>query len=244
MSDQSPPKTGSAWPIAFAVIALAIIALAGFIFKTCVDQPARMAETIARATQPQVTVNTIVQTSLERLRSESKLVVYTADVAVMVTKVSDKKILSGKVDLGSTVVRLRAAGNKAQIIIPLNELKEGDISFDEGENRFTVSLPQPRVDEDLVEVQTNPTFYEIETEIGWARLDKFSGEALREEAKRELRGAIIAEASHPRILSAARDSGREQIAGLLEAVVKPMRPEAKVEVRFKDAPASPRATDP
>lgn len=244
MSDQSPPRTGSAWPIAFAVIALAVIALSGFIFKTCVDQPARMAETIARATQPQVTVNTIIQTSLERLRSESKLVVYTADVAVMVTKVSDKKILSGKVDLGSTVVRLRAAGNKAQIIIPLNELKEGDISFDEGENRFTVTLPQARVDEDLVEVQTNPTFYEIETEIGWARLDKFSGEALREEAKRELRGAIIAEASHPRILSAAQDSGREQIAGLLEAVVKPMRPEAKIEVCFKDTPAPSPATTP
>jgi hypothetical protein len=193
-----------------------------------------MAETIAKATQPQVTISTVIQTSLERLRKESKLVVYTADVAVMVTKVSDKKLLSGKLDLGTTTVRVRAAGNKAQIVIPLSDLEESDIEFDDAKNLFIVTLPPPRVDETLVEVQTDPTFYEVQTEVGWARLDKFSGEALREEAKRELRGAVIEEASHPRIIDAARDSGREQIAALLEAVVKPMRPEATVAIEFKD----------
>src|SRR5687768_16252099 len=235
MPDEAPPKPGSAWPIAFAVIGIGLIALAGFIFKSCIDQPARMAETITRASQPQVTVNTVIQTSLERLRKESKLVIYTADVAVMITKVSDKKVLYGKVDLGTTVVRVRAAGNKAQIILPLDALKEEDIEFNERENKFVVTLPEPRVDETLVEVQTNPTFYEVQTELGWARLDKFSGEFLREEAKRELRGAVIAEASHPRIIDAAKDSGREQITGLLEAVVKPLRPEATVAVEFKPA---------
>lgn len=238
MSEDAPQRTGSVWPIAIAVIAVALIALAGFIFKSCVDQPTRMAETIARATQPQVTINTIIQTSLERLRDESKLVVYTADVAVMVTKVSDKKVLSGKLDLGTTTVRLRAAGNKAQIIIPLKGLQEDDIRFDEARNQFLVTLPTPRVDETLVEVQTDPTYYELETEVGWARLDKFSGEALREDAKRELRGAVIAEASHPRIIESAKASGREQIAALLEAVVKPMRPEATVAVEFKESPTS------
>lgn len=234
MSEDAPQRTGSAWPIAITVIAIALIALAGFIFKSCVDQPTRMAETIARATQPQVTVNTIIQTSLERLRDESKLVVYTADVAVMVTKISDKKLLSGKLDLGTTTVRLRAAGNKAQIVIPLNEVDEEDIQFDETKNQFVVKLPAPRVDETLVEVQTDPTFYELETEVGWARMDRYSGEALREEAKRELRNAVIAEAKNPRILAAAKQSGEEQIGALLEAVVKPMRPEATVAVEFKE----------
>jgi LPXTG-motif cell wall-anchored protein len=237
MSDEAPPKTGSAWPIAFAVIGIGLIALAGFIFKSCLDQPARMAETMARATQPQISVNTVIQTSLERLREESKLVVYTADVAVMVTKVSDKKVLYGKLDLGTTVVRVRASGNKAQLIIPLNELSENDIQFKESENKFVVTLPAPRVDETLVEVQTDPKFYEVQTELGWARLDRFSGEFLREEAKRELRGSVIAEASDPRIIEAARQNGREQIAGLLEAVVKPMRPEATVAVEFKEEAA-------
>jgi hypothetical protein len=235
MSDEAPPRSGAAWPIAFTLIAIALIALAGFIFKTCVDQPARMAERIAAATRPQVTVNTVIQTSLERLRKESKLVVYTADVAVMVTKVSDKKVLYGKIDLGTTVVRVRAAGNKAQIILPLDELKEEDIEFNERENKFVVTLPEPRVDETLVEVQTDPTYYEVQTELGWARLDNFSGEFLREEAKRELRGAVIEEAKHPRIIEAAKESGREQIAGLLESVVKPLRPEATVAIEFKAA---------
>jgi len=233
MPDETAQRGGSAWPIAIAVIAIALIALAGFIFKSCVDQPVRMAETIARATQPQVTVSTIIQTSLERLRKESKLVVYTADVAVMVTKVSDKKILSGKLDLGTTTVRLRAAGNKAQIVVPLSDLTENDIKFEEKNNRFVVTLPAPRVDETVVEVQTNPTYYEVETDLGWARLDRYSGEALREEAQRELRNAVIAEASHPRIIEAAKDSGREQISALLEAVVKPLNPQATVEIEFE-----------
>lgn len=240
MSDEAPPpRASSAWPIAFAVISVAFIALAAFIFKSCVDQPVRLAETISSATQPQVTVNTVIQTSLERLRKESKLVVYTADVAVMITKVSDKKVLYGKLDLGTTVVRVRAAGNKAQIVIPLSDVTESDIEFSEAENKFTVTLPPPRVDETVVEVQTDPTFYEVQTDLGWARLDKFSGEFLREEAKRELRGAVIAEASHPRIIEAAKDSGQEQIAGLLEAVIQPMRPEATVAIEFAP-PEKPR----
>src|SRR5687767_8483734 len=168
MPEEAPPQRGSAWPIAFTVIAIALIAFGGFIFKTCVDQPRRMAETIANATRPQVNISTVIQTSLERLREESKLVVYTADVSVMVTKVSDKKLLGGKVDLGTTTVRVRAAGNKAQIVIPLNDLQEGDINYNESKNQFVVTLPTPHVDETLVEVQTNPTFYEVETEVGWA----------------------------------------------------------------------------
>src|SRR5688500_16646174 len=147
MSDEAPPRSSSSWPIAIAIVAIAFIALAGFIFKSCVDQPARVAETIAHATQPQITINTVIQTSLERLRKESKLVVYSADVSVMVTKFNDKKVLYGKLDLGTTTVRVRAAGNKAQLYIPLGELDEDDIKFDESENKFIVTLPPPRVDE-------------------------------------------------------------------------------------------------
>ncbi len=241
MSDEAPPRTGPSWPgsIAVIVIALALVGLAGFIFKSCLDQPARVAENIARASQPQVTTNTVIQTSLERLRDESKLVVYTADVAVMITKFSDKKVLYGKIDLGTTTVRLRAAGNKAQIVIPLKDLAEGDFKFDETEKRLTVTIPAPQVDETLVEVQTDPTYYEIETELGWARLDKFSGDFLREQAKRDLRPAVILEASNPRIRKAAEESGSEKVAALLEAAVKPLIPEATVAVQFKPPDSQP-----
>jgi hypothetical protein len=233
MSDEAPPRSGSTWPIAIAIIAIALIALAGFIFKRCADQPNRLAESIARATQPQMTINTIIQTSLQRLRDESKLVVYTADVSVMVTKFSDKKVLYGKLDLGTTTVRVRASGNKAQIIIPLKDIGEGDIQYDESVQKFTVTLPSPRVDETLVEVQTDPAYFEIETDLGWARLDKFSGEFLREQARRDLRPAVILEASQPRILKNAEQSGREQVAALLESVIKPLKPNATLEIHFK-----------
>src|SRR5687767_9534518 len=163
MPDELPvPQPPSRWPIAVAAICISLILLAGYVFKSCAEKPSVVAESITKALQPQISINTVIQTSLERLRDESKLVVFTADVAVMITKFSDKKVYG--IDFGTTTVRLRASGNKAQLVIPLNELSEGDFQFDEGENKLTITLPPPRVDETLVEVQTDPNFYEIQTD--------------------------------------------------------------------------------
>jgi hypothetical protein len=234
--DQQSPHRPSYWPLAFAAVAISLVLLVAFMFRTCAPRPPQLASAIQEAARPHYNVNTIIQTSLERLREESKLVVYTADVAVMITKLSEKKVLYGKVDLGTTTVRVRSAGNKAQIIVPLNELASSDFKFDENAKRLTVTMPAPRVDETLVEVQTDPTFYEIQTELGWARLDTFSGDFLRDQARRDLRPAVIEEANHPRILKMAEESGREKLGALLEATVKPIAPDISVEIQFKKPP--------
>lgn len=234
--EPAPQHSPSRWPIAIAVIALALIALVAFMFKTCAEKPAQLASAVQEATRPQYNINTVIQTSLERLRDESKLVVYTADVAVMITKYSEKKILYGKVDLGTTTVRVRSAGNKAQLVVPLNELAASDFKYNENLKRLTVSMPAPRVDETLVEVQTDPTFYDIQTDTGWARLDTFSGEFLRDQARRDLRPAVVAEANHPRIIKMAEDAGRDKLKSLLEATIKPIDPDLTVEVEFKKMP--------
>ncbi len=234
---EDPPALAhpSRWPIAVAAIFISFIVLAGFVFKTCAEKPARVAESIAQAMQPQISISTVIQTSLEKLRDESKLVVFTANVSVMITKFSEKKALYGKLDLGTTTVRLRASGNKAQLIIPLKNLSSADFHYDEASDELTVMLPPPRVDEALVEVQTDPSYFELETDTGWARLDRFSGDFLREQARRELRPAVIAEASHPRIIKMAAESGQEKIGALLQASIKPMRPNTKVSIVFKSA---------
>jgi hypothetical protein len=233
MPDQPSAKSG--WPAAAAVVAVALIALAGYMFKTCSGKPSQVAEGIRAAAQPTYNISTVIQTSLERLRDESKLVVYTADVAVMVTKFSEKKVLYGKVDLGTTTVRVRSAGNKAQIVVPLNELTADDFKFNESLRRLTVTMPAPRVDEALVEAQTAPPVDEVQPDPGWARLDKFSGDFLRDQARRDLRPAVIAEASHPRIIKMAEESGREKIQALLETAVKPLDPKLEVEVKFRSS---------
>jgi uncharacterized protein DUF4230 len=238
--DSLPPAPPSAspgprshWPLAVATVAVSLIALAAFVFKSCLGQPAELANSLARAAQPQISITTIIQTSLDRLRDESKLVVYTANVSVMITKTSEKKLLFGKLDLGSTTVRLRASGNKAQIIVPLKKLAAADFHFDEAQKRLTVTIPPPRVDEGLVEVQTDPEYYEVETDLGWARLNTFSGDFLREQARRDLRPAVIAEASQPRIIEMAKENAREKVSALLQPALTALAPEAKVSVEFK-----------
>jgi hypothetical protein len=224
------------WPAAVCVVALGLIGLAAFVFKSCANQPAHFAETVAKALQPQINVNTIIQTSLNRLRDESKLVVYTADVSVMITKYSEKKVVYGKLNLGTTTVRVRAAGNKAQIIVPLKSLATSDFRYNETDRHLTVTVPAPRVDESLVEVQTDPTFYEVQTEVGWARLNKLSGDFLREQARRDLRPAVILEANQPHVIDLAKKSAQEKIAALLEPTIKAVEPNARVSIRFKDPP--------
>jgi len=237
--DQPVTRPPSRWPIAIAAIFISLILLAGYVFKTCSEKPSQVAQAVANALQSQVSINTVIQTSLEKLKDESKLVVFTANVSVMITKFSEKKTLYGKLDLGTTTVRLRASGNKAQLIIPLKNLAASDFQYDEAADQLTVTLPPPRVDESLVEVQTDPTYYELETHLGWARLNTFSGGFLREQARRDLRPAVIAEASHPRIIKMAEESGQQKIAALLEASIKPMRTNTTVVVQFK-APAQPK----
>jgi len=121
----------------------------------------------------------------------------------------------------------------------LKDLSEGGFQFNEAENKLTITLPPPRVDETLVEVQTDPTYYEIETDVGWARLDGFSGDFLREQARRELRPAVLLEAGNPRIVKAAEESGREKVAALMEAVIKPIRPDTTIAVEFKPSEQKP-----
>ena len=93
--DQPVTNHPSRWPIAIAAIFISLVVLGGYVFKTCSDKPSQVAQTVANALQSQVTINTVIQTSLEKLRDESKLVVFTANVAVMITKFSEKKTLYG-----------------------------------------------------------------------------------------------------------------------------------------------------
>jgi hypothetical protein len=170
---------------------------------------------------PSYTTTTVIQTSVQKLRQEAKLVVLSADVTVEVTRTSSK-ILFDRLDFGDTVTTVRTKGNRAQYFVDLNHIKESDFHLSNGGQNLVVTVPEPRVDETIVEVQSDPDQMEVQTKVGWLRTDKKSGELTRAEAKKALRDAVISEAKSQIYVDLARKNAQEKVAALINPLVKQM----------------------
>jgi hypothetical protein len=196
------------WPLVVVIIFLGTMFMAN-----------RIVDKTTKSFAPRISNNTLIQTSVSRLQKEAKLVVLSADVTVEVTHTSSK-ILFDSIDLGDTVVTLRTRGNRAQYFVPLDQIKESDFHLAQNDRALRVTVPEPRVDESIVEVQTDPDKMEIKTAVGWGRLNKRSGEMARAEAKRSLRHAVVSEAKSPIYVDQARNAAREKVTALLNPLVK------------------------
>ncbi len=210
----SPPEksvwTQWRWPLVAIIVFVGTLLVAN-----------RVLTRLTQPIGPSYTSTTLIQSSVSRLRQEAKLVVLSADVTVEVTKTSSK-ILFDRLDFGDTVVTVRTRGNRAQYFVPLDEIRDNDFHVSAGGRSVTVSIPAPRVDDTIVEVQTDPSQMEIKTDIGWGRLNKRSGELARAEAKRSLRDAVINEAKTPVYVEIARKNAQEKVAALLNPAIKQM----------------------
>lgn len=172
-----------------------------------------------KALQPSYTTTTVINTSVSKLRQEAKLVVLSADVTAEVTRTSSK-ILFERLDFGDTVTTVRTKGNRAQYYIDLNGIKESDFFIRGDGKSLIVTVPQPRVDETIVEVQSDPSKIEVQTTVGWLRSDKRSGELTRTEAKQALRDAVIAEAKSQIYVDLARKNAEDKVIAVLNPLVK------------------------
>jgi hypothetical protein len=211
-SEPAQPQPPSAlalwrWPL------VALIFFVGVLFVAN-----RFVGNVSKSLAPTYNTSTVIQTSVTRLRQEAKLVVLSADVTVDVQR-TNSKIVFDLFDLGDTVVTVRAKGNRAQYFLPLDEIKESDFKLSNDNHSLTVTLPPPRVDESIVEVQSDPDQIEVKTDIGWGRMDKRSGELARAEAKRSLREAVVREAKTPVFVELARKNAREKVSALLTPLV-------------------------
>jgi len=181
----------------------------------------RSVNRVTKSLMPTYTTTTVIQTSMEKLRQEAKLVVLSADVTVEVTRTSSK-ILFDRLDFGDTVTTVRTKGNRAQYFVDLHGIKESDFRLSNGDKNLVVTVPEPRVDESIVEVQSDPNQMEVQTKVGWLRTDKKSRELTRAEAKKALRDAVVSEAKSQIFVDLARKNAQEKVADLLNPLVKQM----------------------
>ena len=165
------------WPIVALIALLAVLTVGYLAFKRSTEwSPFKTS----------VSYKTTILSSVQKARSESKLVVYTFDVNAEVVKSSEKykevPLIDYPVDLGTTTVSLRTSGNRVQCYVPLGNVTASSFVADKQGNRLIIRIPKPVIDEDMVVIQTDPKFIELKTDVGWGRLNSRSGASLREAA--------------------------------------------------------------
>ena len=221
---------------ALVVVILAVLALVAVVIVpkhvgTVVD---KVADAIGRATMSifkiHSTTVTIYAGAIRELKKTPKLVVCTAviDAEVNMTNVKEILVAGFPIPLGTTTVRVKASDNKVQFFIPLASLQEGEAGARFKEewrlgklHKITVTLPGPRLDGEMVEVQSDPAKIDVEINAGGVRLKSCSGAVLRDEAMRDLRGAVIVQGRHQILTESVRNKGQEVATETLGKLLKP-----------------------
>lgn len=237
----------SAWPWALAVILLILVSACGgvgyFLFtraaqttETALRTPERLLSGLAAAFRPEVNSTTVIRTAIGKISHTPKLVVLTATIDAEVEKSSATNW--GYVYWGMTQVRLRAHGNRVQYYIPVEGIKETDFTYDASSRTLSLMLPPPRLDEEMVDVQSDPRQIEVETGNGWAKFDRWSGEPLRAEARQDLRKAVLSVGNHELLQAKAQANAQAEMRKLLSPLAEQLQKGVKVQMVFRREEAS------
>jgi len=213
-----------------------VIDAGGDAASAAIDEAGRLTDRLAGAFRPSVNVSTVVSSGIENVKQESKLVVMTAEVDVEIGKSSEKRVLWETLKLGDTTVRLRVRDNKVQYVVPLKEFGLDDVEYHPEQKCLVVTVPPPLLDTEMVEVQSNPDNIDAETEVGWGRLEMYSGAFLMDEAKRALRDAVLREGASPLLREKAKAEAESAMRTLLKDWVPNLREDVTMRVEFDSGP--------
>ena len=213
--DERPQKNSSKY-WAFAVVCIVAILVAGFLlYKFNLG----VYNTVNKMFRPNIYHTEITMNTIGKLQQESKIVVMTAELAVEIER-SSSKILWDWYHLGTTTVEMKVPGNKVQYYIPADSLDEKSIFWDPDKQELVLDLPDVILDEDIVEVQSDPRKVMIKKEIGWARFDAYSGKAMEDQIRSELRGKVIEAGKHELLLEKAKRNAEKVIKELFDRLKK------------------------
>lgn len=165
----------------------------------------------------------MVYSAVEQIRQESKVVVMSTELTVSCTLSSDRvaEVWGIPVHMGTTTVRLTASGNKVQYVIPAESIHADLFSWDEMNRVVRVRVPEPVLDESLVEVQSDPDQMAVWVETTGVRLKAFSGRKLETELRRQLRDLVLQEARRqPLLQERAKTHASEVLRAFFERLLQ------------------------
>jgi hypothetical protein len=231
--DKRSRRNGAA-PWAFALVAIVLILTVGYVVLEMVNKGGKVIDTgveaIGNVLRPNVKIEQVISNTIGELKKESKLVVFSTEIMVYEKRESTKKILWDMLNLGTTVVELRVPGNKVQYIIPTDLISKDTIWWDEERGEVVIDIPTPVLDEEIVEIQSDPSRIEVRTEIGWGRLKSFSGDFLELQIRQNLRSLVIKEGKRELLLEQAHKNAEEVIRDLFQQFMRKEKVEVPVRI--------------
>lgn len=240
-SSSRPPRYGAAfkWAAILVLLLALTCGMISFVIIQAIDAardlaatPQKVVNNLAKAFEPHVSITTVMRSAIGEIRHTPKLVVMTADVDAEVFKA--KATDWGYVYWGTTTVTLRARDNRIQYVIPTENMTDENFVYVPATKELQVIVPPPRVDPDVVDVQSDPRKIDVKTELGWAHFDKWSGQPLRQEARQDLRQAVLGAGRHQLLLTQARINARQHVEKLLAPMAEHLAPGVKLRVLFSD----------
>ena len=229
MSNEAQPNRSNGWPIAATILGLALIALVAYSGKSVIDIPGKVFDKLHELFTGTNVINSTIWTSTKTLTKKSKLVVLQAEIKISIQRISEKSGIIDFIPTGTTEVWLEADHNKVQYFVPLTGISTNSFRYDKSNNKLLITIPEPKADEDIIELQQAP---ELRTKVGLLRLDKRSGESLRQQCMQEMRSAVIKESKSEVNLNQARQNASIEIQKLLQPALQTV-PGATVEVLFQ-----------
>jgi hypothetical protein len=228
---QKKPKVGH-WVWALTLFGIVFILSGSFIAYKLLSIPEETSKVLSNILKPNIKYETIVLSTIGEIKKESKFVVQSTEINLTIEKSTTKTILWDKLNLGTTVVEMQISGNKVQYILPLDLIAASIFKWDEKTGEVVVSVPMPILDEDIVEVQSNPDKIKIKKDIGWARLDKNSGKYLEDEIRKSLRNKVIEEGKKKILLEEAHRNAEKAIIEIFKLKMKSENVDFPLRINF------------
>ena len=220
---KTPQPRSAAWPMAAVAIALILVVgvPVGYLLIRAAMAPGRFMDSLSRslseAARPKVTVTELVLSSVDKMHKENKLVVFSADISVDVTR--EEGSTSWGFYWGTNIARVVVKNARVQYVIDLGNMQTSDFVYQERENVMAVTLPRPHVDASMVAIDPGQVMT-LDLRGGWARFDK---QDTKERALAELWPNVVVEASKPQWQELAKAPGIEAATKLLQPMTDALR---------------------
>ncbi len=184
--------------------------------------------------QPRISITTAVAATVGDLKRESKLVVLSLPISITIHKVSTKEALWGILPQGTSEVLMMVPDNRVQYVMQLEPVTADNFDYDAAKHTLKFRAPAPVLDEEMVSMQTDPDRVKIMTSTGWLRMDRFTGEKLRNAARTDVRNQVLAEARRPHYQDVAREIAELHLRKLLEPMMRTMDSNVKLVIEFPE----------
>ena len=167
-----------------------------------------------------------------------KLVVLTAHLTTMVHREADTVThipwTNFDLSLGKTVVDAVYIDNRIQFYVAMDAISADDVTWQAAAKSLVIRIPRPSLDPELIEVQRDHEKIFMRTELGWGKLDRYSGEPVRLEIEQSIREYIRSQAENDPLLRAqAEQSARLTVQDFIQKAVSPLAAGVTVEAVLK-----------